>query len=169
MINVAPTITAEPAFETRFEPEFNPRFKNLKARERSSKLFNSRRSMDIFSNPNAFASSAVGLTPVSSSGGGGGGSGNISPTAKKGRGGRTLYQCPRCHSITTAAGHSQSKCDSIMNRKLSNKSGGRKRVLKIPKKKGGGKRKRVKGGSKKEKIKKIFKSYQGTLSKLENL
>lgn len=169
VINVAPTITAEPSFETRFEPEFNPRFKNLKARERSSKLFNSRRSMDIFSNPNAFASSAVGLTPVSSSGGGGGGSGNISPTAKKGRGGRTLYQCPRCHSITTAAGHSQSKCDSIMNRKLSNKSGGRKRVLKIPKKKGGGKRKRVKGGSKKEKIKKIFKSYQGTLSKLENL
>lgn len=169
VINVAPTITAEPAFETRFEPEFNPRFKNLKARERSSKLFNSRRSMDIFSNPNAFASSAVGLTPVSSSGGGGGGSGNISPTAKKGRGGRTLYQCPRCHSITTAAGHSQSKCDSIMNRKLSNKSGGRKRVLKIPKKKGGSKRKRVKGGSKKEKIKKIFKSYQGTLSKLENL
>ena len=173
IINVAPSISSEPSFETHLEPRFNPRFKNLKTRgESKSNLFSSKSSrgnMNIFSNPSAFASNAMSLTPVPSGGGGS----DIKPVAKKGKGGRTMYQCPRCHSITTAAGHSKSKCDSIISRKNSNrKGGGRRSVLKIPK---AGKRKRTGSGQngkradKKKKIKKIFESYKNTLSKIEKL
>lgn len=165
VINVAPTVSVEPTFEPRFEPQFNPRFKNSKQPPKSrSNLFSSGKGMDIFSDPGAYAS----RRPVASSSSGGGG-GNIRPIAKAGRGGRTMYQCPRCHSITTAAGHSQSVCDNVIAKKNSNKGGGRRKKLRIPKKVTGKRKRAGKSGDKKSKIKKIFKSYGKTLSKLERL